>query len=39
MEILSFEPSLLAWTIVCTVAMACIIYYVVKYLKRKNKAV
>ena len=39
MEIISFEPFLLVWTIVCAVAMAYIIYIVVKYLKRKDKAI
>ena len=37
MEIISFNPFLLAWTIVCAIALACIIYFVVKYLNRKRK--
>lgn len=39
MEIISFESSLLVWTIVCAIALAYIIYVVVKYLKRKDKAI
>jgi heme/copper-type cytochrome/quinol oxidase subunit 2 len=39
MQLISFEPSLLAWTIICTVVLISVIYFVVKYLKRKNKAI